>query len=220
MSTTFTPSAWTGTKQQTAPSLNIKPNSAFYLLHSPFQWELVEMNDGHIWLPQFGQLYEIAGVNGIEETPQGPDSRVARMKLQESGQTVLDREYGYITRYETKYGGYYYTMKWDLPKQIGKKVYWNTDTDEYNKWRLSLVTMGVIDPPEIEVIHSKVNILNRKIDRKLKFQHIPEVKKEIDDLYALKKQMQTAYDSIHQIETEPAAATPKKKRTKKSDTDA
>ena len=102
MSTTFTPSAWTGTKQQTAPSLNIKPNSAFYLLHSPFQWELVEMNDGHIWLPQFGQLYEIAGVNGIEETPQGPDSRVARMKLQESGQTVLDREYGYITRYETK----------------------------------------------------------------------------------------------------------------------
>lgn len=201
MSTTFTPSAWTGTRQQTAPLLNVMPNAPFFLLHSPFQWELVQMSDGHVWLPQFGMLHEVAGVNGVEDTPQGADSTVARMKLMERGTTVISREYGYIARYETKYGGYHYRLKWDLPKQIGNKVYWNTDTAGFNEWRLSLVQMGEIAPPEIEVIQSKCALLDRKIDRKLKFQHIPEVKTELDDLYALKKQMQDAYDSMHEQKT-------------------
>lgn len=200
MSTTFTPTAWTGTRQQTAPLLNVMPNAPFYLLHSPFAWELAQMGEKWVWLPQFGQLHEIAGVNGVEDTPQGADSTVSRMKLMENGQTVIDREYGYIARYETKYGGYHYRMKWDVPKQIGGKVYWNTDTVAFNEWRLSLVQMGIIDPPEIEVVQTKQNLLDRKIDRKLKFQHIPEVKQEIDELYALKNRMQTAYDSIHQID--------------------
>jgi hypothetical protein len=209
MSTTFTPSAWTGTRQQTAPLLNVMPNAPFYLLHSPFSWELVQMNDAYVWLPTFGLLYEIAGVNGIEETAQGADSTVARMKLMENGQTIIDREYGYIARYETKSGGYHYRMKWDVPKQIGAKVFWNTDTAGYNEWRLSLVEMGIIDPPEIEVIQSKLALLERKIDRKLKFQHIPEVKTDLDALYTLKKQMTDAYDAIH------ADDNTKSKRTKK-----
>lgn len=209
MSTTFTPSAWTGTRQQTAPLLNVMPNAPFYLLHSPFSWELVQMNDAYVWLPTFGLLYEIAGVNGIEETAQGADSTVARMKLMENGQTIIDREYGYIARYETKSGGYHYRMKWDVPKQIGSKVFWNTDTAGYNEWRLSLVEMGIIDPPEIEVIQSKLALLERKIDRKLKFQHIPEVKTDLDALYTLKKQMTDAYDAIH------ADDNTKSKRTKK-----
>ena len=212
MSTTFTPSSWTGTRQQTAPLLNVMPNAPFYLLHSPFSWELVQMNGQYVWLPHFGQLHEIAGVNGIEETRQGADSTVARMKLIENGQTVIDREYGYISRYETKSGGYHYRMKWDVPKQIGSKVFWNTDTDAYNDWRLSLVQMGIIDPPEIEVIQSKVALLDRKIDRKLKFQHIPEVKKDLDDLYALKQQMHDAYTAIHNT---GATAAPQTTRQKK-----
>jgi len=218
MSTTFTPSSWTGTRQQTAPLLNVMPNAPFYLLHSPFSWELVQMNGQYVWLPHFGQLHEIAGVNGIEETRQGADSTVARMKLMENGQTVIDREYGYIARYETKSGGYHYRMKWDVPKQIGSKVFWNTDTDAYNDWRLSLVQMGIIDPPEIEVIQSKVALLDRKIDRKLKFQHIPEVKKDLDDLYDLKQQMHDAYTAIHN--TGAAAAPQTKTRQKKGDKNA
>ena len=213
MSTTFTPTAWTGTRQQTAPLLNVMPNAPFYLLHSPFSWELVQMQSVWVWLPQFGQLYEIAGVNGVEDTPQGADSTVARMKIMESGQTVIPRDFGYIARYETKYGGYHYRMRWDVPKQIGNKIYWNTDTDAYNEWRLSLVETGVISPPEIEVIQSKVSLLDRKIDRKLKFQHIPEVKTELDELYALKQQMQDAYNAIHNPLDPPAQQT--KTRQKK-----
>jgi hypothetical protein len=216
MSTTYTPTSWTGTREQTAPRLNVKPNAPFYLLHSPFAWELAQIGDEWVWLPQFGSLNEIAGVNGVEDTPQGADSTLSRMKLMENGQTVIDREYGYISRYETKYGGYHYRLRWDVPKQIGNKVFWNTDIDGYNEWRLSLVQMGVIDPPEVEVVLSKQHLLDRKIDRKLKFQHIPEVKTELDELYALKKRMQTAYDAIHSTsgQTESKAKTTKTRSKK------
>jgi hypothetical protein len=195
---TFTPTTWTG-KQTAAenPKLKILPNAPFFLLHSPFSWELVEMGDGEWkWLPHFGHLYEIAGVNGVVETPRGPDSTVSRMKMGDAGQQVLDREFGYVARYETTYGGYYYCMRWDVPKVIGSKVYWNHDKEGYNTWRWELVEMGIIQKPEDEVIQSKIALLDRKIDRRLKLQHIPEIKKEIDGLYALKKQMKDSFEAM------------------------
>lgn len=195
---TFTPTTWTGKKAATEnPRIKILPNAPFYLLHHPFSWELVDIGDGEWnWLPTFGQLYEIAGVNGIIETPRGPDSSVSRMKLMDAGQTIIDREFGYIARYETTYGGYYYCMKWDIPKVIGSKVFWNHDTNGYNQWRQELIGLGVIAPPELEVVQSKMALLDRKIDRRLKMQHIPEIKKEIDGLYGLKKQMMESYESL------------------------
>jgi len=214
---TFTPSTWTGKRASTDNAkLPLNGNAPFYLLHHPNQWELVQLESGKWrWLPTFGQLHEIAGVNGIEDTRQGPDSTVARMKLQERGQLVLDREFGYVSRYETKGGGYYYTLRWDIPKIIGNKVYWNTDTDGYNLWRLELMEIGVIKNPEIEIVQEKISMIDRKIDRRMKLQHIPEIKKEIDELYALKKQMDDAYKSIHSDDDSDTDAKTTKKGTKK-----
>ena len=210
---TFTPSTWTGKRASTENAkLPLNANAPFYLLHHPNQWELVQLESGDWrWLPTFGQLHEIAGVNGIEDTRQGPDSTVARMKIQERGQIVLDREFGYVSRYETKNGGYYYTLRWDIPKIIGNKVYWNTDTDGYNLWRLELMEIGVIKSPEIEIVQEKISMLDRKIDRRMKLQHIPEIKKEIDELYKLKKQMDDAYKAMHT----PVEDTKSKKGSKK-----
>jgi len=217
--TTFTPSTWTGNRQKnSAPQLKVMPNAPFYLLHHPFSWELVKHDGEWQWLPEFGQLHEIAGVNGIEETPNGPDSTVARMRLMDQGKQVIDREYGYIARYETVHGGYHYRMKWDVPKQIGSKTFWNTDIDGYNTWRRALVEEGIIAKPEIEVVQDKINLVDRKIDRRLKFQHVPEVKTEIDELYALKKNMQAAYDSIHGLNESENKT--KSKRKRKGDADA
>lgn len=196
----FTPTSWTGHKRQSdAPKVSNYPNAPFYLLHSPFAWELVQLNEKHwAWLPQFGQLNEIAGVNGIEETAQGADSTITRVKLQEKGINVIDREFGYIARYETKFGGYFYTLKWNMPKIIGSKTYWNMDEAGFNEFRLQLIEMGVIAYPEIEVVQSKMKMLDKKIDRRLKMQHIPEIKKEIDGLYDLRKtMMQTFEDAVN-----------------------
>jgi len=194
---TFTPTTWTGKQAAENPKLKILPNAPFYLLHSPFSWELVDMGDGEWkWLPHFGHLYEIAGVNGIQETPRGPDSTVARMRLMDDGQSIIDREFGYVARYETTYGGYFYCLKWDVPKVIGSKVFWNHDAAGFNQWRWELVELGIIQKPEDEVVQSKIALLDRKIDRRLKLQHIPEIKKEIDGLYALKKQMKESFEAM------------------------
>ncbi len=195
---TFTPTTWTGkTAQNENPKIKILPNAPFYLLHHPFSWELVDVGEGDWeWLPTFGHLYEIAGVNGIVETPRGPDSTMSRMRLMENGQTIIDREFGYVARYETTYGGFYYCMKWDVPKVIGSKVFWNHDKDGYNQWRQELIGLGVIAKPEDEVIQSKIALLDRKIDRRLKLQHIPEIKKEIDGLYGLKRQMRESFEAM------------------------
>ena len=200
---TFTPTTWTGTKAPAEnPKIKILPNAPFYLLHHPFSWELVNVDDGvWEWLPTFGQLYEIAGVNGVEDTPSGPDSTMSRMRLMDGGQTIIDREFGYVARYETTYGGYFYCMRWDVPKVIGSKVFWNHDKDGYNEWRRELIGLGIIDKPEIEVIQSKIALLDRKIDRRLKLQHIPEIKKEIDGLYGLKKQMRDSFEAMHKPKT-------------------
>jgi len=212
MNQTFTPTSWTGKQNRDeAPKLPIVANAPFYLLHSPFSWELVELEGEWIWLPSFGELYEMAGVNGVEEIRQGPDSTLARMRLEDKGILVLPREFGYLTRYETKFGGYHYRLIWDVPKIIGNKVFWNLNETEFNKWRLSLIETGVIDAPEIEVIEAKRALLDRKIDRKIKFQHVPEVKKELDELYSLRTRMLAAYNG----ETET-----KTKKTKKEKSNA
>ena len=59
-----------------------------------------------------------------------------------------------------------------------------------------VVELGIIQKPEDEVVQSKIALLDRKIDRRLKLQHIPEIKKEIDGLYALKRQMKESFEAM------------------------
>src|SRR6056300_1960111 len=77
---------WTGnTPQSAVPRLNISPNAPYYMMHHPAQWELVIENDTAEWLPTFSTLYEIAGVNGVQSTPAGPDSTMARVHYMDKG---------------------------------------------------------------------------------------------------------------------------------------
>lgn len=208
---TFTPTSWTGHKQnEHIPKVSNRGNAPFYLTHSPFQWELVQTADDVFeWLPQFSMIYEMAGVNGVQQTPNGVDSTVARMKMQDQGHQILERDFGYVARYPSKWGGYYYVLKWDVPKIIGTKTFWNHDAEGYNTWRKLLVTEGIIDRPEIEILELKLADLERKIERRLKNQHIPEIKKEIDGLYEIKRQMKAAFDLLWN--PEPKSKTRKKK---------
>jgi len=195
--TSFQATSWTGGhKVQQASKLNVHPNAPFYLMHYPFEWEVQKIEGEYQWVPKFSSLYEIAGVNGVQDIPkQGPDSSYARMKFKDKGFTILDLDLGYVSRYETVYGGHYYALIWETPKQIADRVYWNIDEDAYNKWRLSLIGVHV-QKPEIEVIQSKIDQIERRIDRKSKLQHIPEIKKEIESLYELKKNMNDAYTKM------------------------
>lgn len=195
---TFTPTTWTGaTRNEHVQKVNNRGNAPFFLSHHPFQWELVQTADDVFeWLPTFSKINEMAGVNGVQHTPSGVDSTVTRMKMSDKGHTILEREFGYVTRYPSKQGGFYYAMKWDVPKIIGNKTFWKHDEQGYNEWRKLLISEGIIERPEIEIIELKLNDIDRKIDRRLKNQHIPEIKKEIDGLYEIKRQMKSAFDLL------------------------
>jgi len=195
---TFTPQSWTGaTRNEHVPKVANRPNAPFYLSHSPFQWELVKTDDDVFeWLPTFSKINEMAGVNGVQQTPTGVDSTITRMKMADKGHTILEREFGYVARYPTRFGGFYYAMKWDVPKIIGKKTFWNHDEQGYNAWRKLLISEGIIERPENEIIELKLADVDRKIERRLMNQHIPEIKKEIDGLYEIKRQMKSAFDAL------------------------
>jgi len=202
------PTTWTGKPANSQEvKLNIRPNCPFYLMHNPFQWELVNTaDDVWEWLPQFSQLNEMAGVNGCIETRQGVDSSHARLRFMEQGNIILDREFGYVTRYKTKFGGYYYCLIWDVPKVIGDRVFWNHNIDDYNTWRKTLLEEGIIDKPEDEVIEVLLSNVDRRINRRVTQQHIPEIKAQIDELYNVKKRMTEAFKTL----TEPQKRTRKK----------
>jgi len=208
---TFTPKSWTGaTQNEHIPKVGNRGNAPFYLSHHPFQWELVKTDDDVFeWLPTFSKINEMAGVNGVQQTPNGVDSTITRMKMSDKGHQVLEREFGYVARYPSRHGGFYYTMKWDVPKMIGNKTFWNHDEQGYNEWRKLLISEGVIDRPETEIIEMKLTEVDRKIERRLKNQHIPEIKKEIDGLYDIKRQMKKAFDAMFETES-----TSKKKKGK------
>lgn len=188
--------AWTGrTEIDDRPKLKISGNHPYFLMHHPLSWEMVKHKDKFVWVPQFSQLSETPGVNGVEDTPQGPDSRMSRIKLMEGGYTFIERGEGYLTRYPTTDGAYYYCNRFCTPKIIGDEVFWNMDLEGWNEWRLSLLERGIVAMPEPEIIQGKQYAIDRRIDRRIKMQHIPEVKTEIEQLYALKGEMVNAYEA-------------------------
>ena len=199
---------WTGnTPQSAAPRLNISPNAPYYMMHHPAQWELVIEGDKAEWLPTFSTLYEIAGVNGVQSTPAGPDSTMARVNFMDKGYTILPQELGYQTRYPTKVGGYYYTSIWDQPKQVGTKLFWSTDEAAYNEWRRDLLKNGTIQPPEPEILELLVERHEKRIERNISMQHIPEIAKRLDEM----RDQLTAMQQASGAKAEPA---PKKRRSK------
>ena len=129
--------AFLGNKQVSARrgGFSVQSNDPFYLTHHREQWELVETNGKYEFLPQFGKLIEMAGVNGVESVRGGVDSVMARAELQEQGITVLPMEMGYLTRFPTKTGGWYYTLKWNSPKELAGRLLSKLDVESWNNFR-------------------------------------------------------------------------------------
>lgn len=200
---TFTPTAWTGVKPQIEiPTLNVRPNCPFFLMHSAFNWELVNtVDDTWEWLPTFSKLNEMAGVNGVVQTKSGVDSSHSRIKFMEQGYTILDRELEYIARYPTRFGGYFYGLKWNRPKTIGQQTFWKMDNDSYNAWRRMLIEIGYIQLPEDEIIELLLRNVDRRINRRIHNQHVPEVKAQIEELYAVKDRMRKSFDDLKKPRT-------------------
>jgi hypothetical protein len=162
--------------------LSVDQNDPFYLTHHRDQWELVVVKGKPEFLPQFGKLLEMAGCNGVESVRGGTDSVMARAELQEKGITVLPMEMGYVTRFPTKSGGWYYTLKWNTPKEIAGRLISKLDVDKWNSFRRELISTGVLDSIDPDLVSIMVHDLEREKDRLVPQQHIPERKLDMDKI--------------------------------------
>jgi len=180
-------------RQRQQKGLNIESNDPFYLTHSPQQWELAEDEKGKFeFLPQFGKLIEMAGCNGVESVKGGVDSVMARAELRERGVVVLPLELGYMTRYPTKKGGWYYTLKWNSPKEIANRVISKMDKKAWDNFRRELVTTGILDPIDPDLVDIMIHDISREKESLIVRQHIPEVKLEMSKIDQKIKNMKLA----------------------------
>ena len=184
---------WTGVNFGVRDSdrLNITPNQPFYLMHHPMGWEFDELLGE--FMPIFSELKEEAGVNGVKQTPGGPDSREARVNAQDNGFTILDyRQIPYLTRWATRSGGFYYTVKFTKPKIVAGKIFWKLDTEAYNEFKKNLIKEGIIDAPDPDCLALLIDRKSRHVNRYVQNQHLPEVKKKLDDIKSSVQAMKDA----------------------------
>jgi len=196
--------------------LNSPRTPKFIFMHHPNTWDLVETENSWEILPLLTKFQLIAGLNGVKLRPGGGvDSTAARAAFMDQGWTFIPVEKikdGYLREFDGTRGPIY-VDKWTLPRKIGSsvnaKVVWDTDQEGYNSFRRSLLEDGTIDKPDPSTLEWKIELLKKRIGRKIKSSHIPQVQKEIDE--ATEKKV-----ALKEMKTGKKPSTRKKRVSKKS----
>jgi len=158
----------------------------FLYMHHPNTWDLVETADGYEVLPILTKFQLVAGLNGVRLRPGGGvDSTAARASFMDQGWVFIDNKAvdgGYLRQFDGM-SGPIYADKWSSPRVIGNsargRVVWDTDQVGYNDFRRSLLENGTIEAPDPSALDWKIELLEKRIDRKTKLSHIPRVQKEV-----------------------------------------
>jgi hypothetical protein len=159
----------------------------FIYMHHPNTWDLVETADGYEVLPILTKFQLVAGLNGVKLRPGGGvDSTAARASFMDQGWVFIDEKKidgGYVREFEGARGPIYMD-KFTSPRVIGNsargRVIWDTDKTGYNDFRRSLLEDGTIEAPDPSALDWKIELLEKRIDRKTKSSHIPKVQKEVE----------------------------------------
>lgn len=162
-----------------ATVLPMKREPDFTLGHYPTEWEMVETENGLEWLPRLKKLAMIPGVNGVRQTRNGVDDRIARTTYTDQGWTLIPRDLGYVTAYPTTTGTTY-LLTWDRPKRLGNRCIVKHDEAGFNAFRRSLIEDGVIERPDPDALEAIAERLRRTIARNEKNAHIAGVAEKIE----------------------------------------
>ena len=186
------------TPKTESTKLFAKSNHQFLFMHHPSMWDLVEFEDGWEVLPMLTKFELIAGLNGVKFRPGGGiDATAARAAFMDQGWTFIDvkKGGGYLVEFDGV-SGPIYVARWTIPRKLGggsrARVLWDTDKDGYNHFRRSLMEDGTIDPPDPAALDFKIELLNKRITRKGKSAHIPQVQEEL----AVSKKKKKALEDV------------------------
>ena len=181
--------------------IKLPPNNPFFLIIGIYDWDLSKIEGKWEFLPTFSVLQETPGINGVRSRPDGTtDSRAARMKLQEQGFYILPHSLNYIQEFTTLNGAPHYQDIWSTPRKVGNKILWKTDEKALNEFKRNLIKNGHVGIPDEDIKTMLEDKLGRRIDRRIKDQHLPEVKKEITELKEMLKNIDKAFNDVTQRE--------------------
>ena len=169
----------TSTRAVGSTVLPMRRTPDFTLGHYPTEWEMVETENGLEWLPRLKKLALVPGVNGVRQTRNGVDDRIARTTYADRGWTLIPRELGYVTAYPTT-SGTTYLLTWDVPKRLGNQCILKHDGPGYNAFRRSLIVDGIIERPDPDALEAITERLRRTISRNEKNAHLAGVADKLE----------------------------------------
>jgi hypothetical protein len=174
------------TKTAGTDLINVRPTPAFFFMHNPNGWEMLETEEGgYEWLPRLKRFTLTPGVNGIAQDRRGGvDYRNAKSRFEQRGWTFImpeDVPGGYMVEYEGRWGKVY-ADKWSHPRPLGAgdnaKILWDHDAEGFNDFRRSLVER--LGPPDPSVIDFRETIQAKRVKRREREGHIPSVAAHIE----------------------------------------
>ena len=182
-------------KTQVERRLPRRGNNSFFYAHFPSNWELyffeVEVKKGKgtstqmkpMLLPDLHSISESPGCNGVRDIGNGKgDSTYMKARMMSQQWTILEPfKHDYLRIYPC-IGGKYHTDRFQTLELLGKEVIETQNKEEFANWRRELVLNEHIKPPHPHIIKKKIMELQRSIEKKIRSQHIPEMKKRLDEL--------------------------------------
>jgi len=185
---------WT-TKTTVERRLPKRGNSPFFFAHFPSNWELhffettvkKKSKKGEeekiikpLLIPDLHAIFETPGCNSVRDIGKGKgDSTYLKARMTSQQWTILEpRQHDYLRVYPCL-NGKYHTDKFQTLELLGNEVIETQDKEAYANWRRQLVFDGHIKPPHQHIIKKKILEMQRHMERKIRSQHIPEIKKKI-----------------------------------------
>lgn len=216
MMNTMNPSPWAPIGQQQQNLLPAQPNHPFYLKWHPSNWdfvyfdipvesgkgkdkEVVTMRKG-FFIPTIRMERIVPGVNGVHQINGelgNPSSRIGQ--LQQQGWIYLDpQRYDYMHVYQVR-GGRYHVLKWTNIRVVAGKKIEKVDLLSYQKWAVSLMVSGILNPVEPHFWELETLNLVKTPEKMQSQQHIPEIKKKMDEYYAILKDMKSFISEFEKV---------------------
>jgi hypothetical protein len=195
---------WAPMERKQNKLLPAKPNHPFYYKWHPSNWQFqyLDVPKGGkskgtekqgFFIPHIRMERIVPGVNGIHQIKGemgNPSSRIG--KLQQDGWTYLDpTRYDYMSVYPVR-GGLYHVPKWLEVKVIAGRLVTKMDTTAKNLWSIGLMLNKILPEPEPHFWELMILDYQKRPQKYLSSQHIPEIKKRIESDYKIIDDMKKA----------------------------
>lgn len=145
--------------------LRLSPSPNFAYLAHPFLWDVVKVDKLFVLVPILRELRFEPGVCNVKEErgrAEG-DPNFALVKLARKGwveipakievPTLKGRRKGYVWVFQGWQGPVHMSV-WTRPVAVGGKVLLKQDVENFNRFRMELVTNGVVEPPDETILEA------------------------------------------------------------------